>query len=134
MRFSVLSGEEEKRIHDAALCILEEVGLDVARPSLVAKLKEHGFPTPAADRVLIPRAKVEEALKGAPRRVHLGARDADKQIVLDGTRCFTATGGCGSKTLDIDTDEVRPASLADVAASARLAVSISPIFFDRFFT
>ena len=83
MRFSVLSGEEEKRIHEAALCILEEVGLDVARPSLVAKLKEHGFPTPAADRVLIPRARVEEALKGAPRRVQLGARAADKQAVLD---------------------------------------------------
>ena len=124
MRFSVLSGEEEKRIHEAALCILEEVGLDVARPSLVAKLKEHGFPTPAADRVLIPRARVEEALKGAPRRVHLGARAADKRVVLDGTRCFTATDGCGSKTLDMDTDAVRPSSLADVAASARLADGI----------
>jgi trimethylamine--corrinoid protein Co-methyltransferase len=124
MRFSVLSGEEEKRIHEAALCILEEVGLDVARPSLVAKLKEHGFPTPAANRVLIPRARVEEALKGAPRRVCLGARDADKQVVLDGTRCFTATDGCGAKTLDMDTNAVRPASLADVAASARLADGI----------
>jgi trimethylamine--corrinoid protein Co-methyltransferase len=124
MRYSVLSGAEEKRIHEAALCILEEVGLKVALPSLVAKLREHGFPTPAADRVLIPRAKVEEALKGAPRRVHLGARDADKQAVLDGTRCYTATGGCGSKTLDMDTDEVRPASLDDVATSARLADSI----------
>jgi trimethylamine--corrinoid protein Co-methyltransferase len=56
--------------------------------------------------------------------VHLGARAADKQAVLDGTRCYTATGGCGSKTLDMDTDEVRPASLDDVATSARLADSI----------
>jgi trimethylamine--corrinoid protein Co-methyltransferase len=121
MRYSVLSGEEEQRIHEAALCVLEEVGLKVARPSLVAKLKEHGFPTPASDRVLIPRARVEEALKSAPRNVRLGARDPDKQVVLDGTRCYTATSGCGSKTLDIDTGEVRPSSLADVAASARLA-------------
>ncbi|MBW2578209.1 MAG: trimethylamine methyltransferase family protein [Deltaproteobacteria bacterium] len=124
MRFSVLSAEEEQRIHEAALCILEEVGLAVTRPSLIARLREHGFPTLADDRVLIPRARVEEALKGAPRSVHLGARDADKQVVLDGTRCFTATGGCGSKTLDIDTGEVRPSSLADVAASARLADAI----------
>jgi len=121
VRFSVLSGEEEQRIHEAALCVLEEVGLDVARPSLIARLREHGFPTLADDRVLIPRARVEEALKGAPHSVRLGARDADKQVVLDGTRCFTATGGCGSKTLDSDTGEVRPSSLADVAASARLA-------------
>jgi trimethylamine--corrinoid protein Co-methyltransferase len=124
MRYSVLSKEEEKRIHEAALCILEEVGLDVARPSLLTRLREHGFPTPAEDRVLIPRARVEEALEGAPRRVQLGARDADKQAVLDGTRSFTTTGGCGSKTLDMDTDEIRPASLADVAASARLADGI----------
>jgi trimethylamine--corrinoid protein Co-methyltransferase len=124
MRYSVLSGEEEKRIDEAALCILEEVGLKVTRPSLIAKLREHGFPTPAKDRVLIPNSRVEEALKSAPRRVHLGARAADKQVVLDGTRCHTATGGCGSKTLDMDTDEVRPASLADVADSARLADGI----------
>jgi len=124
MRFSVLSGEEAGRIHEAALYILEEVGLDVARPSLVAKLREHDFPTPGADRVRIPRARVEAALKAAPRCVHLGARAADKQCVLDGTRCFTATGGCGSKTLDIDTGVLRSASLADVAASARLADAI----------
>jgi trimethylamine--corrinoid protein Co-methyltransferase len=132
MRFSVLSGEEEKRIHEAALCILEEVGLDVARPSLLARLREHGFPTPAADRVRIPRARVEEALAGAPRSVRLGARAADNQAVLDGTRCYTATGGCGSKTLDMDTDAVRPASLADVAASARLADGIDE--FDVYWT
>jgi trimethylamine--corrinoid protein Co-methyltransferase len=121
MRYSVLSGEEEKRIDEAALCILEEVGLDVASPSLAAELRKHDFPMPAANRVRIPRARVEEALKGAPRSVRLGARVADKQAVLDGTRSFATTGGCGSKTLDMDTDEVRPASLADVAASARLA-------------
>ncbi len=124
MRYWVLTAEEEERIHEAALCLLEEVGLDVARPSLVAELRKLGFPTPAADRVSIPRARVEEALKGAPRHVHLGARSADKQVLLDGTRSFTATGGCGSKTLDMDTNEVRSASLADVAASARLADAI----------
>lgn len=121
MRYSVLSEEEEKRIDEAALSILEEVGLDVASPSLAAELKEHDFPLPAADRVLIPRARVEEALKRAPRVVQLGARAADKKAVLDGTRSFTTTSGCAAKTLDMDTDEVRPASLADVAASARLA-------------
>jgi trimethylamine--corrinoid protein Co-methyltransferase len=124
MRFSVLSQAEEKRIHEAALCVLEEIGLAVARPSLLSKLAAQGFPTPADDRVRIPRASVEAALSRAPRHVQLGARAAEKQVVLDGTRCFTATGGCGSKTLDMDTDELRPASLADVAASARLADGI----------
>jgi trimethylamine--corrinoid protein Co-methyltransferase len=124
MRYSVLSEEEEKRIEEAALGILEEIGLSVESPALAAKLREHDFPMPAADRVLIPRTRVEAALRSAPRRVRLGARAAEKQAVLDGTRCFTTTSGCGSKTLDMDTDEVRPATLADVAASARLTDAI----------
>jgi trimethylamine--corrinoid protein Co-methyltransferase len=40
--------------------------------------------------------------------------------VLDGSRTYVATDGCGSHTLDLDSGSVRPAVLADVAASARL--------------
>jgi len=121
MQVVALSKEEQDAIHEAALCVLEEVGVRVALPSLVSKMKGHDFPAPAEDRVLIPRARVEDALKSAPNTVLLGARAEDKQVRLDGTRSFGTTGGCGSKTLDMDSGEVRLASLEDVAASARLA-------------
>jgi trimethylamine--corrinoid protein Co-methyltransferase len=121
VQITALAREEEERIHEASLQVLEEVGLRVESPALRSELKERGFPSPAADRILFPRARVEGALKEAPRSVQLGARAEDRQVVLDGGRMFATTGGCGCKTLDMDTDEVRPSSLADVAASARLA-------------
>ncbi len=132
MQITVLAREEEERIHEAALEILEEIGLQVESPGLASELRERGFPSPAADRVLVPRVRVEGALKDAPRSVQLGARAENRQVVLDGGRTFTTTGGCGCKTLDMDTDEVRPSSLADVAASARLADSLDQ--FDVYWT
>jgi trimethylamine--corrinoid protein Co-methyltransferase len=132
MQITALAREEEERIHEAALRVLEEVGLQVESPALASELKERGFPSPAADRILFPRARVEGALKQAPRSVRLGARAEDRQVVLDGGRTFATTGGCGCKTLDMDTDEVRPSSLADVAASARLADSLDQ--FDVYWT
>jgi trimethylamine--corrinoid protein Co-methyltransferase len=132
MQITTLTQEEEDRIHESALEILEEIGLQVESPALASELKKRGFPSPAADRILFPRARVESALKDAPRSVRLGARAADRQAVLDGSRTFVATSGCGSKTLDMVTDEVRPASLADVAASARLVDSLDQ--FDIYWT
>ncbi len=132
MQIAALAREEEERIHEAALEVLEEIGLQVESPALASELKERGFPSPAVDRILFPRARVEGALKEAPRSVQLGARAEDRQIVLDGRRMFATTGGCGCKTLDMDTDEVRPSSLADVAASARLADSLDQ--FDVYWT
>lgn len=120
MQIAVLASEEEERIHESALEVLEEIGLRVESPALAAELKARDFPSPEEDRILLPRARVEDALKRAPRSVQLGARREDRRITLDGSRTYRTTGGCGSKTLDMDTGEVRPSSLADVAASARL--------------
>jgi trimethylamine--corrinoid protein Co-methyltransferase len=132
MQIAVLAREEEDRIHESALEVLEEIGLQVESPALAAELSARGLPSPAAGRVLLPRARVEDALKGAPRRVQLGARAEDRQIALDGSRTYKTTGGCGCKTLDMDTGEVRPSTLADVAASARLVDRLDA--FDAYWT
>ncbi len=120
MRFDPLTREELDQIHSAALQVLEEVGFRVESPSLASRLRDAGFPSSAPDRFMAPATMVEAALKSAPRNVHLGARDADKEVILDGRRTFVTTDGCGSKTLDMEKDEVRPSVLLDVAASARL--------------
>jgi trimethylamine--corrinoid protein Co-methyltransferase len=121
MRIAVLAQEEEDRVHESALEVLEEVGLRIESPALASDLKARGFPSPDAGRILLPRARVEDALKQTAGSVQLGARREDLQIALDGSRVYKTTGGCGSKTLDMDTGEVRPSTLADAAASARLA-------------
>ncbi len=121
MRFDPLSEEERVRIHEGALCTLEEVGLLVGPSSSVAaRLRETGLRIAGDGRLLLPRAMVETALAHAPRTIRLGGRDATRRLALDGTRTYVATDGCGAWTIDLESGRRRTASLADVAASARL--------------
>ena len=127
MQVTVLSREQRDEMHETALGVLEEIGLQVESPSLAAQLKERGFPFAAEDRLLIPRARVQQALESAPGEVELGARGAEKRVVLDGSRTYITTDGCGAKTLDMETNRIRPSTLSDVAASARLVDGLEHI-------
>lgn len=124
MRFEPLTETEAQSIHDAALQLLEEVGLllPATTPKPVAtRLRDAGLTISGDGRLRLSRAAVGAALKRAPRRVVLGARDARRHATLDGTTTYVTTDGCGSKTLDPRSGRRRPAILADIAASARLA-------------
>jgi trimethylamine--corrinoid protein Co-methyltransferase len=121
MRIEALTAKEIEEVHDAALQTLAEVGMQVPSASaLAARLRKAGLEITGDDRLLLPQAAVEAAIERAPRVVRLGTRNPSRKIVLDGSRTYVATDGCGSHTLDLDSGSVRPAVLADVAASARL--------------
>lgn len=121
MFLEALTGAERASVHDAALTILEEVGMHLAPSSRAgARVREAGLRLDPDGRLRLPRALVEEALSRAPRVVRLGARDARWSAILDGTRTYVTTDGCGMKVIDLGTGERRPAAIADVASSARL--------------
>ncbi len=123
MAFRALTEEQRLRIHDSALGILEEVGLQAPRP-LLDQLRERGA-SGDNDRLRLPRGFVEAALARAPRVVRLGARGEKAGLVLDGHRTHVAPDGCGAKAVDLATGQVRPSVLADVAASARLTDALA---------
>jgi trimethylamine--corrinoid protein Co-methyltransferase len=121
MRIEALSAEEITQVHEAALCVLTEIGMDLPTSSpLAGRLREAGLEITGDDRLLLPRAVVEAAVERAPRVVQLGARGSSHKVVLDRSRTYATTDGCGGSTLDLESGRVRPAVLADVAASARL--------------
>ena len=121
MRFEALTDKERARIHDSSLKILEETGLRVPSASmLTGRLREAGLEVGDDGALRIDSGTVDAALRKAPRVVRLGARDPQRTVVLDGSRTFVTTDGCAAKTLDIETGKRRPATLADIAASARL--------------
>jgi trimethylamine--corrinoid protein Co-methyltransferase len=121
MQFEALTSRERDRIHEAALEILQDVGLLLPGGSRVTeRLCEAGLRVAADGRLRLPRAAVEAALRSAPRAVRLGARDAARTAVLDGTRTYVTTDGCGAQTIDLANGGRRPSRLEDVAASARL--------------
>jgi trimethylamine--corrinoid protein Co-methyltransferase len=128
MRFEVLTERDRHRIHEEALRVLEEVGLRVPPSTpLTARLKEVGQEVRDDGRLLLRRDVVERAMKLAPRNVRLGARDAKRTAVLDGSRTFVTTDGCGASTIDLDSGKRRRSVLGDVAASARLADAMDGI-------
>lgn len=127
MQVGVLTPAQRAEIHEAALGVLEEIGLKIESPSLTTQLKDCDLPFAAEDRLLIPRARVQQALKSAPGEVELGARNAEKRAVLNGKRTYVTTDGCGANTLDMETNHIRPSTLSDVAASARLVDSLEHI-------
>jgi trimethylamine--corrinoid protein Co-methyltransferase len=122
MRLEAMTDAEEARIHETALGILEDVGLAIDGASPAAgRLRDLGLRIPRDGRLVLPRALVESALRKAPRRVRLGARDPRRAATLDGRRTYVTTDGCGARTLDLESGERRPSTLEDVARSARLA-------------
>jgi len=125
MTFQALTDRERSEIHAGALRVLEEVGL-LAPKTLVAELRERGVGTgDTGDRLRLSRASVEAALARAPGTVRLGARGAGRETILDGRRSHAATDGCGAKVVDLDSGNVRPSVLADVASSARLTDALA---------
>lgn len=121
MRFKALGEDQCRAVHEAAMELLADTGLMASRP-LLDVLRDGGLGVPAgSERLLLPRPVVERALASAPRSVRLGARDEARSLLLDGRHTWAATDGCASKAVDPETGQVRPAVLADVARSARLA-------------
>ncbi len=122
MQCEALTPREKDRVHEAALEILQDVGLLLPRGSTIAsRLRDAGLRVADDGWLRLPRATVEAALRSAPRTVRLGARDAARTVVLDGTRTYLTTDGCGAQTIDLANGLRRPSRLEDVASSARLA-------------
>ena len=70
-----------------------------------------------------------EALAHAPRSYTLGARDADFDLQIDGSRMYCATDGCGVETIDLASGQRRASCKQDVADFARVADYLPSIGF-----
>jgi trimethylamine--corrinoid protein Co-methyltransferase len=129
-QYRPLLEEDIQRIHAASLDVLERTGVAI-QPSECreiflqagAKLDESN------ERILIPRAMVEDALAQARNTVVLCGRDPQYDIVLGGKRVYMGTGGAAIKVLDFESQTVRESSLADVARIGRLVDALENIHF-----
>jgi trimethylamine---corrinoid protein Co-methyltransferase len=122
LRLEVLTPAEVRRIHDATLNIIENVGVRFPSKRALDIWAAHGA---AVDHdKMIVRVKphlIEEALKKAPPAYALAARDPQQDLPLDGNHVFLGTDGCGVEVLDIHTGQRRTSCLQDVADIARVA-------------
>ncbi|MAU02056.1 MAG: trimethylamine methyltransferase [Anaerolineaceae bacterium] len=118
------------RIHEAALDVLEKIGIEV-QPSECRDIWQAAGARidPARNRVFIPRTLVHNALNTAQNEVFLAGRDARHDMCLGGQRVYMGTGGAAVKILDLDSQRVRQTTLQDVADVGRLVDALDNIHF-----
>lgn len=118
-QYQPLTQEQIREIHRASLAVLERTGIEVENQAALALYRQGGAAI-RGDRVLIPPAMVEAALRTAPSRVLLAGRDPAHDVILEGKRVYAGTGGSPTAVLDPGADAARPATLRDLAQMARL--------------
>ena len=130
LHLEILTPQEVKRIHDATLHIIENVGVRFPSKQALEIWASHGA---SVDRdKMVVKAKpslIEEALKTCPSVYPLAARDPAQDLPLDGNHVYLGTDGCGVEVLDIQNGQRRTSRLQDVADIARLADATEEVAF-----
>ena len=130
LSLEILTPEEIQRLHTATLDVIENTGIRFPSKRALDIWEEHGA---QVDRDDIDRKSagqiIEEALKLAPPKYALAARNPEQDLPLDGNHVFLGTDGCGVEVLDIHTNTRRTSTWQDVADIARVADALEEIAF-----
>ncbi len=131
-RYKPLDEADLGRIHQAALDVLERVGLADPIPSCVELITAAGGEISAHGRLVLPRALVEDTIARAARRFPLCAQDPTRDLEPWGKRVYFGTAGAAVHMVDPVTGAYRESTLADLYDIARVVDACEHIhFFQR---
>ncbi|MCY4242947.1 MAG: trimethylamine methyltransferase family protein [Rhodobacter sp.] len=131
-RYAPLSESGVRRIHEAALEALEEIGLADAPPSGVELMTSAGARLGDDRRLRFSRALVEDMLAKAARNITLHGRAPKYDLHLEENRVHYGTAGAAVHVVDPFTKKYRDPSAKDLYDAARLAEHLENIhFFQR---
>jgi len=117
-----LSSNDRKQIHEAALDVLENVGVRVHSTNARAALKGAGaLTTEGSVDVKFPRHVVKSLLAKAPKTFTLGGRTKEFDLPMDGTHSYYTTDGCGIAVWDSKKQARRKPVLEDIRRTAVIA-------------
>jgi trimethylamine---corrinoid protein Co-methyltransferase len=119
-QLKLLNETQLKDIHEAALQILDQTGMTIHLPEAVELLREHGARVEGEDRVRIPPAMVEKALKDVPGPITLHDRNGNPKMFLEGQNSYYGPGPTIQYVYDIYTGERRATDQEDIERAARL--------------
>ena len=109
----VLTEEELEAIHRGALDILETTGVRVEHDRALKLFADHGCNVDFEEkRVRIPPWLAEECLRKCPSQCKFKARDPSNDLMV-GENTFYFLHGMGMRFLDLDTWEMRPATVKE---------------------
>ena len=127
--YHLLTPEQINAIHTATLELLETEGVDVLHDEARRMLADSGCRLKGEHRVQIPNGLVEAAIQSAPSRITIYDRLGNEAMRLEGRRIHFGLGTDLIQTYDLETGELRPSQLKDVAAAARISDALQHIDF-----
>jgi trimethylamine--corrinoid protein Co-methyltransferase len=130
LSLDILTPEEILRLHNATLDIIETTGVRFPSKRALDIWEEHGAEVDRNTSIIkAPGRIIEDALKLAPKKFNLAARNPDQDLQLDGNHVFLGTDGCGVEVLDINSGKRRTSQWQDVADIARIGDALEEIAF-----
>ena len=125
---TILDAEAIQQIHDAALELLQDVGVKFGSGPAEALLLEAGQTLDSATgAVRFTPELVEECLAKVPSRIHLAGRGEKRDITLGTGRVHTCTDGMGTFILDPESGQRRPSTMVDLISAIRLSDALESL-------
>ncbi len=126
-RYQALTDADMRRIHEAVLEVLATIGMADATPAVREMALAKGCQPGPQDRLLFPRALVEDIIAGAARQITMCSRDGRHELQVGGEKVHFATSGEAISILDPETRSFRPSTLLDIYDCARLVDTLEHI-------
>ena len=131
-RYRPLSQNDMERIHEAALTVLEDVGMGQAIDSCIEVCTAAGAVYGEDGRLRFPRGLVMDTVKNAARNLTIHGRDPSHDMTLSGNNVHFGTAGAAVHIVDVEKREYRESVLQDLYDAARIVESLDNVhFFQR---
>jgi trimethylamine---corrinoid protein Co-methyltransferase len=128
-RYKPLEDGDVVRIHQAALDVLEQIGLADAIPSCIEVCTAAGAKLTASGRLIFPRALVEDTIAKAARRFPLCGQDPQHDLEPWGKRVYFGTAGAAVNIVDPVSGAYRESTVRDAYDIARIVDQMEHIHF-----
>jgi trimethylamine--corrinoid protein Co-methyltransferase len=129
--FSPIETSNVKKLADAAIKILTEIGMSDAPEELCKLVLKHGGKL-EGNRLIYPSDLIKNAIEQHQRIVLLAGQTIENDLYVGGNYVYAGTGGAAPNLQNPETNEYVPSKLKDLYNAARLADKLTNIsFFSR---
>ena len=128
-KFAPLSESDMQQVYDAALALLEDVGMGSPIEEFVDVVTAAGGRVDDAERLHYPKGIVEGAIATAAKEWVWHGFDDDRSITVGGDRVHFGTAGAAVLMYDHEMATFRPSTAVDVYDCARLVDTLDNIHF-----
>jgi trimethylamine---corrinoid protein Co-methyltransferase len=129
-QYRPLTDEGIRKIHDSAMTLLSEIGVEVHSKLAFDTFQKRGAVCDASRKLVkLSRPMVEDSIARAPKKVVLCGREEKHDLYCEGKNVYLGTGGTVLNVIDLETDMKRQTQLKDVRDIARLCDALENVHF-----